>query len=490
MTSFLAMELYNLKKTKNFLRLFCQLCIREERFDHLALEAYTQALNSKLYIQELLTYYIYASWKTKAELNLELLTQVNKIQYLDQSVRDYIYLSVVKKRATYGLLFRRLNNEIMNYLNESKEYSLEIIQVVSIMFEEFVKDHNPIIITMITERNLMVMKDSQRGQELICQLFDFYMSKTCWIEETTKEQLMNKIINIVGFEGLSHMFKSKETILAYYDQLNSHDSLSALFLENHLFVDRHKSSDLLTRIYKKIIIDDFMDTLISHYFELNLEEKAKIQDIFFYYIGRRIVVGFEEVSDEFLEEMYTYYNSLEIKPAWLLLALSSGLNTTNMDLVNRIRKLYVEGQKHDIIVPWFNEDAFDENARIIHYLTHPNDEVTIFYRFSEDEEFQTQEMKHIAFGVFMYRIKLFYGEYFEYYILIKESDGSEYIPHSDLIINEKIPQNSLFIENEYSVEARIDNITLSYELNDDLSAKVFIKEQLEFGERIKRLLKV
>jgi len=490
MTSSVAKELYNLKKSKNFLRLFCQLCIREERYDYIAFKVYKEALKSQLYIQDLENYYIHASWKTKSDIDLDLMKYFVKIQYMDKPIRDYIYLSVIKKRATFVLVYNRLYDEIISYIKNVDYFSLELIQLISIMFEEFMEDKKTVIFDIMTITNIKTMKDFESGNSLIGKFFDFCMSANCWIENIKKQQIVYRIIDIIGFEGLNNIYNNKEKVVKYFDVLNSKHRYNGNFLNNELYLIRNESLDLLTNIYKKIIIDDFIENLITHYFELSDNEKSSIKKFFFYYIGRRIVVEFEEVGDLFLEEMCDYYISLETKPSWLLLALIKGLNTTNDDLTNRIRNLYVEGQKHDIIVPWFNEGVFDENVKTIHYLSHPNDDIMIYYRFNENEEFLIVKMKHIAFGVFIHRIKLFYGEYFDYYIVIKDSNGDEYIPHSDLIVNKIISQNSLFTENDYSVESRIDNITLSYELNDDLSAKVFIDEQIEFKERIKRLLKV
>ena len=82
-------------KSKNFLRLFCQLCIREERYDQVAFGGYKEALATKIYIKDLENHYIVASWQGKEDIDLNLLKHFTKIQLLDKAIKEYIYLSVI-----------------------------------------------------------------------------------------------------------------------------------------------------------------------------------------------------------------------------------------------------------------------------------------------------------------------------------------------------------------------------------------------------------
>jgi len=497
MKSSLAEQLYEHRKSKNFLRLLCQLCINEDRYDKKAFDTYKESLASKIYIQDLDNHYIYGSWQGKEDINLDLLKHFTEIQNLAIPIREYIYMSVVKKRVTYGLLYRRLYMEILSYVKGTEVYSVEVIAIIASHIEDWIKEKNEIVFKFIKENAVEEFHSKKEGYVILTILLDFCLSDSCWLNTNKKTLFLIGIIQTLGFEGIYQLYHDDGIVMTMFTKLQylfkdsefNKDRVT-MFLNNDVFFELYYQDTHLNLLFKYILVDEFLSLIENEYFALTIEEQQLVRNTVFYYASSRIVVGNEVVSDRLLKEMADYYVSTDERLVWLLLGLVLGLNDNNEDLTLRIRKIHKEAMKHDIIVPWFNDGLDTNNIEVIQYMTHPTNKVTIYYRYEEDEDFAHCQMIHLAFGVFAYRIKLFYDEFFEYYIIIEESDGLISTVYSEIIHSDQMSKHSLLMENEYSVEQRLDNIALSYELNDESSAIAFIEEQRNFESLVKKFTRI
>lgn len=490
MTSHIAFNLHKLKPTKNILRLVCFLCISEERYDKPAFLAYEGGLLNKIYIHELDVHYIKCAWKVKQEIDLNLIKHFTKIQGLESPVREYMYLMVVKQRNTQNTHFRRYLPEIISYLSNTEELNQNLIHIYFLLMDDFIKEQKPIFYKLFSCDSFPLLLESDEGKQLIIILCDLCQTPSSWLPFDKKKDLLNVVIENIGYEGLINLYNNLDKVLNMYDQRENDVLEDSFFLQIHDFELRHKKEHKVIEVLKGILVDDFINNIGRAYFALSESERCVIQERFFYYVSSRIVLASESIQNRVLEAMYIYYVESLHKPTWLLLGLVQGLGYNNHDLFERVRKLYEDAKKHDIIVPWFNDVLSEEEVETIHYMANPKDLVVLCYRFSEDLEFEKVEMKHLAFGVFVQQITLFYGEFFEYYVIVENESGGRHIPHSQLIKKDNIDKESLSDYHNHSMKTCIDNVLLSYELNDLISGQVFIDEQLKFISLVRRLPRV
>ena len=87
----------------------------------------------------------------------------------------------------------------------------------------------------------------------------------------------------------------------------------------------------------------------------------------------------------------------------------------------------------------------------------------IYYRYEEDEEYHVEVMEHLAFGMFVLPIYVFYGEFMEYYIVKTMSNGEKLIVVSDIIYKQ-------------TASAHIDFITFAMEVGDSQGVNALIDE--------------
>jgi hypothetical protein len=109
-----------------------------------------------------------------------------------------------------------------------------------------------------------------------------------------------------------------------------------------------------------------------------------------------------------------------------------------------------------------------EQVRIQQYFEYnsqPDIEVIFNYRFDDEVEYSQLKMKHVALGLYIVSIVMFYNESIQYYIEEVYKDGSRDIKSSDFYTNKEISEQ----EEAETLFDLINTIEISKEMNDAIS---------------------
>lgn len=496
MTSHLAQGIYNLRKTNNLLKLFVLLSIKEERYDLVCFEFYEEAIKQKIYISNIEDYYLKAAWKNKEVVNLELLKHFTKTMHLSVPVQAYLFSYVIRHQTENPMLFRRLKTDILNFIVNSLTIEEEVSECIYLLTEELVKNHLEVLNEIVKESKIQQLYLYESGKRFIQDMIVLCITENPKLQEVSRDRFINVCVKAIGYEGLVICLGEEAPVLYEYFVNNKllknkggfekRNTMSLLFeLDKSTFLPIKYYEEILIeqnsleKLLKQILIDDFLEEIISTYHGLNEDVKTRIAPLVFNYVAKQIIIDDIYIQEPLYLELYDYFTSVvETNKGMLLALLKVGIiykDTLKEQLVN----LKKRAMEHVIIVPWIGEEM---DILSIEYLTKYNDVVYMYYRYEEDEAFKKVQMNHVAYGFFIYSGKLFYRENFEYYLVVEHVDGRREIPLSD-----RLTKVDFYEKENHHVDYRLNSITLSFEIDDEKSARELIQEQEAYNKLIRRI---
>jgi len=466
-TSNIACKLYELRDSKSLLRLYASQCVKEDRTDIEAMRIYIKALEYKLFVEEVEISYLKSVWKNNENIEIELINNFIAFTKLPEEIREFFYISVIENRNTQVLLFRRIYSKIIDDFKSKTIYTNNSFKVFYLMFEDWIYKEQLLITRMFEYTDISNMQSELNCIEFLKKIVECYFNNRGKLKN-----IMQSIVTAIGYEGLSALCSFELVLETHFDkEFVSIDE--PMFLDNITYIKQQNNVITIGEIYKHILIEDFISTIEIMINQLDINEYEEVKATWFYYLSERIVINEDYVNELILEQMIDYYKNHVRKPDWLLLAINTAIHVNGAENVNSFYETFI---KHDIIISSLSESLRISIYDSIQYLAHPNATVVICFRYVEDEEYRIMPMEHVAFGVFIFKIKLYFDEYFEYYIMVEEDKKTTIVTSSLLHrVDENITLNS-----NNSIDERINTILASYQLDDEVSAIEMIKEQQKY----------
>lgn len=395
--SFLVEKIYITRPTKSILKLLCHLIVKEERKDAICFRYLTEGLEEK--IRNTLTdqHYFKLAEAWNQEIRFDLYRFRHTFLDLSPSVREYIYLQIVRRKAENMFLYRKVKEEILMYLVEAQ--------------------------------------GEQRYNKLFMYMFE------------ELEPYMNRLM----------------------------DSKNLSFLPIVHYIKLYPESTKILCL-KAMICDELPEVVYTQYLSLNDKEKEEVKAMVIPYLSRKILIEEYNADPRVLEEIRRYYEEKrdEIGMLYLLMRYSESF------LQGQVRLLLEHGhQLHTLLLP---EEKKRKCYQEVFYLSKESDRIIIYYRYPEDTAYQQKEMLHLAYGLFGFLVKLYYGEVMDYYLLVVHENGVEEIVVSDQVRQTEV---DLFAEDEVGI--RISQMCYSLEIGDFEALRQLSQEQNRFDQYTKLL---
>lgn len=489
-TSHLAIKIYLLQPTPNILKLVCFRCITEGLHTEQAYTYYLMALEQNLLIPNLEVDYIRCCYALGKTLKLDYVTQIQK---LDSELKEFVLLTLVNNRMHHGALYKRWYQEILRSITEQTNMTSGIYHMIRLLFHELVVEKKAFIISLVSPFRVKALVDDLYGFEILNAIIHMCLTINRYFDFEQSEQMLNNIVEAIGFEGVLLCYENHEAVYRYFFMTDNIRSHSLLFLPLEIYKMNIFKQPMEHKFLIQILKDDYLDAIVETYSMLKNDPNVRAlktsmeyyNQIFFNYVGSKIAAEGVYVDESILEQLYEYTLQSGFEEIGLIYALLKGIDPSKNSWMTKLENVYNLAIKHDIIQPWQKSLPNFDSMNVIEFLSSESDDVRIHYRYKEDTHFCIAPMRHIGFGVFIYNIKLFYGEYLDYYI-VKHHKGSYHIPHSGVVYQEYLTMGEN-TASHHQVNIALDLIAQAYELDDYQSATVLIEEEVQF---VKRMLSI
>jgi len=192
--------------------------------------------------------------------------------------------------------------------------------------------------------------------------------------------------------------------------------LDEFIIKNSIWLK--KISDGIEEIFVRLAKDDFNSLLVNQFIE---------------YLCYEIIINNISINTNtinILEKKAIDENENEVILYSLVYVYINQNITTNFSKAV-VKKLLAFIKDSEIILPifkqskdkLFNVSYIRKNTSFI-YRTSPDKKVILYYRYSENSDFQKKKMKYFKFGLYTTAIPIFFGDSVEYYIAEAMENGS------------------------------------------------------------------
>ncbi len=462
MSSRLLMQLYKVYPSNELLHLCCEKSIAEGRKDRLALEYYKIGLSEGSYIKNLDQIYVETVTKLKEQIDFGLLRYMNFVKDLSIESKGYVYKKMIEADIVDYSRFSRMYQELIRYIKEMSHdqiYMNAVIHILLLIKEQIIRDHFYVLEDIIKAPFLEYIKNTKEGIYFLTFLIEYSLDR---MAEPEVESLFLRIETCLKPEGLillSHQAKR------WYEQKPLRTNV---FLNNSVYKTIEVHDKKLHLFLSKLLNEASRKALFNIYEQLSFDEQNQVRHLLCHIICRRILIDEMAPSKEDIRIIQSCYDHEENHNAGLLLTLLKILPN---------HKYIQEINYRDIIVPWSYKNSGKTLETSIQYYGELNDELRIYYRYEEDEDYHMDVMEHLAFGMFVFPIYLFYGEFMEYYIVKTMSNGEKMIVVSDIIYKQ-------------TASAHIDFITFAMEVGDSQGVNALIDEYVKHLDDTRCLLRI
>ncbi len=472
MNSQIARLLYEVKPSKSFLRLLVTMLMREEEKSEESYLFFEMALRQDIYIKDLDKHYIEAGYFNGRQVDLGLIKSLGSLEEMPLLVKDYLYIQIIENRTKYPIFYRRIYGKIAEEYKSRQVFSASACKVLETVFSEWIEKRKTFFDYIVDRLDLILETSGNEG------LVDKLVSYALLNKDEYGAKWLKQFVEVMGYEGLSSYLT--------YDQCLELFQVYALE-ECHRFM---KSEDYRQRQAETedplvmILIDRPLEEIIRCFEQMPEEDNPlsdnQIKEAWYYHLSKSIVMDEKLVGNRILREMITYY--VKVQYDWLYAGIYHMLHKTSQENIDFFHNML---DAHAIIEPSKLLNHRKSGMDYIEFYAHPDSQISLFYRYDEDETYRETYMEHLAFGMYVYPVKLYLDDTFEYYILVEKQGEKAYIASSDKIKFEY--RNDL--QDESSAEERINAALLAYQMNDEDSAVSIIEEQLAHDQLCKELIR-
>ncbi len=461
-SSRLLMQLYKTYPSPSLVDLCCEKAMEEQRYDGLALEYYKVGLGEGRYIKNLDRYYVEAAAQLGEPIDFGLLRYMTFIKDLSTKAKGYIYRKMIEAQVIDFSRFSRIYQELIVYLREmthETEYMYAATQILAHIDAHMFGEHFDILEAILDDTFIQYLYTTSTGQSVLEYLIQVTLES---ITQVQNKALYERIESNIKPEGILLIYAPARQ---WYEQ--SKVSLP-IFLDNDTYKANMKNTMSLSAFLEGILQNRSHEQLMQIYAHLRFEEQRLVRPLLCQNLCQQILIDDVSVNQEETQILQGCYADEQNPDNGLLLALL---------------KIFPEHPcrdeliKRNILIPWACKKSGKTLETSIQYYGEPFDEIKIYCRYAEDEVFHGQEMVHIAYGLFVHPIFVFYGEYMEYYITKKISEHKTIVVVSD-IVYEQVPKQQL------------DFIAYAMEVGDGQGTYGLIDEYLEHCNNIKKIFRI
>lgn len=433
----IAQKLYKLDNNKNMLRILALAYIKSKRFDEKSHDIFEKALSSKCKIFALEEAYIYSAYYSNQLLKIEYI-RVDCIEdKLEEEYKNFYLLNVLIQK-----------NKNINLYNLLKD---EIKELKDVYFKDHLFPDD--IEGQITYINYLL---ERKQYKRIIKIYSIHKLKN-----STKDLILEVLIDHANW-NLKDLFEIYNT--ANIKNLKTHNLKELLFIKA-----------ILSRKYINEVLEQFVENrdFLNNNFYTEL-----INDFIIYQI---LIEDFTPSISiiKYLEEILDKESSIGLK-----LALLKGYSKSTFRNKPIIKDLIKSLLDERIIFSWYNlltENLYLGNAyRILQYFEYksqPEKIVYFYYRIDDEKLYKKVQMKHIALGLYIVEVVMFYNELIQYYIEEEDADDNYEIKYSNFLIKRDI------IEQEEGNELYdlINTIEICKEVNDEISLEKAIINYIDLN---------
>ncbi len=472
MTSYIGLLLYEAKGSKNFLRLLVSMLMKEEAKTREAYDYFELALAQNIYIKDLEKYYIEAGYAQDMALDFGLIRSLGSLEDMENSVKDYLYVQIIENRTRYPIYYRRIYGKMAEEYLERTTFTENACKVLASIFDDWIGKRIHFF-DQIMERLELIVGVS--GYE---DFLDRVIAYALLKKDAYGEKWLKLIAKKIGFEGMTE-FMTYERVLDLSLTYGDHQGHVFMKIEDFRARKPEQVDPLLMILIEKPI-QEIIDAIGDLAGEKSPMHDLEFKKVWYYHLSKAIVMNGQDVSEDILRDMILYYGIDQHD--WLYAGIYHMLGKSKQETIEFFHDVL---DAHAIIEPSLILNHRKTGATYIEFYAHPKSLVTIHYRYDEDQTYRRAYMEHLAFGMFVYPLKLYMDDTFEYYIAVENKENQPYIPCSDKISY----TDRMDSKDRSSVEERITAGLLAYQMNDEDSAVSIIEEQIEYERLCHELIR-
>lgn len=545
----LCFNLYTIKPSLKILRLLCAILVKEDCTNEKAHAIYYEILRSKEYVKDVAIYYVHAAYKNRLMIDVKYiqLSIMNQIINHDEKVYLYLqYMDSSQLNQNTIRIYKRLYNEFVEICvhKDMTEDEGELIanEVQLFLYKHQWKEVKCLLKKEAFERLLEVQPETVR------EIISYGAKKTDfeWLEaqlevgilagcmsDETLMKYSEYLVEVNRYQDIYILFEhnyldeikedlmadifAKEDIhnrnrqynMALYLYGKGNRSLSLLKILAKDYVADLK--DMIQLFYDMLVYDDVLKALMEkimyrgvwirnhqeqvflvyRYYRREHSDSAVIEVMNRYFAAQILIesrYGPKELINIFEEDLYKSSNQLPIGLA--LLSLYKQYGEKNELISKNIIKNSV---KNGIIFPWYADMAIPyleaskfRKATFFSYHSKSNINVSMYYRADDQKGYTKLTMKHVAFGLYIGYIIVFYHDYISYYYEEERVDGVKEITESDLYSHEQ------FIEpiDNHNIFDIINTIMMSQVMDDGESVDNVMEHYIELRKGIRENMEI
>lgn len=467
----IAHRLYGLEPNKNMLILICTVYIAEKKFDLEAYYFYNKAMSERLNVPDLELAYVQAAYYGNQMLNLDYIKMFFNVEKLDTLIKAYFHINILLQKERYKSLYNF-------YSKKADGEPIGCFKELTVPYN-YPEKLNYIWYLLRTNQvnQIIALNQVKKLEELPYNLEKEIIEQLYMVEVEQAIKMAKRAFDNGCYEPIilkimgDHYKGTLSDLLHLYGIMNENNHRSNKLEEEILY------KGILTRKYPEKV----MEVYVSYCEDLTIRA---IHEWMLNYIAAQIIiedvvppVGVVELLENtpHLEEDMAL--SLALLKAYTIVEIKNGLIKD---------KLVSHLMKNGIIFSWYAQlvpdEILGESGRIYHYFEYnsrPDLEVYFYYRLEDEREYQRVRMKHVALGMYIVRIIMFYNEEIQYYIDEKSKEGQRDIKLSDYYIK----QDLIELDGPESLFDSINTIEISKEMNDEVSIERTIEHYLNHTKK-------
>lgn len=470
---YIAEQLYKIDSNKNMLTLLCAHYLKCHCTDEKALIIFEKAIDEKVRLEGLEIAYIQTAYNCNKLINIGCLKMNVRIDRIEEPYRNFFLLNILIGKDKYKHLYfyyikaieemtavffkdALVPSDIENktvyikYLLETNQYE----HIVSLYRHNKLEDLGPDLLTMIA--HCLYATHPKQALEI---------AKYCYDNSINHEWIMQILVS--GFKG------SLSQLLNFNELLKNCGLFSKQILEEIIV------KGILTRKYPEIIMEIYVDyynltkgliytkdigTYLANYDGINIHQIAQ------QFIAAQILIEELQPSTSVIKLLERIIEGKENTSLYLAL-LKSYIKSSHKQ-EELIHNIIQELVSKEIVFSWYLQlvpkSLLGERVRIQQYFEYnsvPGRNLVFNYRLDDDEEFTQINMKHVALGLYIVSVVMFYNEGIQFYIEEVNANGNRDIKSSDIYINREITDQ----EESETLFDLINTIEISKEMNDAVS---------------------